>query len=372
MSEEKFLYHLRTGVNQLDRLSFKDQKGRIKKVLNECLMSKNLNILIGSGCSVPAVPLMGVTFKKIKEENPDLILGKFCGDSSDIEGYLNWLNTGMKFLQDSASEFEIASELEKYKKSFEVTKKTLLKSIPREYDELNQMQVDVKRNYIKFYNTIFSVRGTKNYSPPNIFTTNYDLFNEVAMEKLAIHYTNGFRGHVKKVFDPTVFQLRLVDDQHRYKEKWSVIRNYVKLYKIHGSIDWHFNDTRVIQKSSDDDIDNVVIYPTIDKHLETQQTPYSELFRALTISLQKPDSTLLVLGYGFPDQHINQLISQALSNEDFTLIIFGNREEENAGAFLKEFQDKKNLHFIGGTINNKNDGHHFLNVINYIVGDTDE
>lgn len=372
MSEEKNIYHLRSGINQLEGLSYKDQKRRIKKVLNECLMSKNLNILIGSGCSVPAVPLMGATFKKIKEENSDLILGKFGGDSPDIEGYLNWLNTGLKFLQDFSSGIEDAGELEKFKKSFEVTKETLLKSIPREYEEVNQTQADVKGNYIKFYNAIFSIRGTKNYSPPNIFTTNYDLFNEVAMETLAIHYTNGFRGQVKKVFDPTVFQLRLVDDQHRYKEKWSVIRNYVKLYKIHGSIDWYFNDTKVVQKSSNDAVDNVVIYPTINKHLETQQTPYSELFRALTISLQKPDSTLLVLGYGFPDQHINQLISQALSNEDFTLIILGNREEYNAALFLKDFQNQQNLHFIGGTINNKNDGHHFSNVIDYIVGDSNE
>ena len=369
MSEDKYIYHLRAGVNQLEGLSHKDQKGRVKKVLTDCLTSKNLNILIGSGCSVPAVPLMGATFKKIKEENSDLILGKFDGDSYDIEGYLNWLNTGMKFMQHG---FEEAGKLENYKKSFEVTKETLLKSIPREYEEVNQTQANVKGNYIKFYNAIFSIRGTKNYSPPNIFTTNYDLFNEVALETLAIHYTNGFRGHVKKVFDPTMFQLRLVDDEYRYKEKWSVIRNFVKLYKLHGSIDWYFNDAKVVQKNSNDEIDNVVIYPTINKHLETQQTPYSELFRALTISIQKPDSTLLVLGYGFPDQHINQLISQALSNPDFTLIIFGNREEDNAASFLRDFQDKQNLHFIGGTITYKNDGHHFSNVIDYILGDSNE
>ncbi|MGG3913340.1 SIR2 family protein [Rossellomorea vietnamensis] len=372
MSEDKFIYHLRAGDNQLEGLSYKDQKGRIKKVLNDCLMSKNLNILIGSGCSVPAVPLMGSTFKKIKEDYPDLVLGKYDGDSADIEGYLNWLNTGMKFLQDLSGGLGSSGELEGYKESFETTKRNLLASIPRDYEEVDHIQANVKENYIKFYNKILSIRGIKNYSPPNIFTTNYDLFNEVAMETLAIHYTNGFRGNVNKVFDPTVFQLRLVDDQHRYKEKWSVIRNYVKLYKVHGSIDWYFNDAKVVQKSSNGDIDNVVIYPTINKHTETQQTPYSELFRALTISLQKPDSTLLVLGYGFPDQHINQLISQALSNEDFTLIIFGNREEDNAAEFLRGYQHKKNLHFIGGTINSENDGHHFLNVIDYMIGDFNE
>ncbi|TFE01480.1 SIR2 family protein [Jeotgalibacillus salarius] len=372
MLEDKFIYHLRTGDNLLKGLSFKDQKGRIKKVLNDCLMSKNLNILIGSGCSVPAVPLMGSTFKKIKQDYPDLQFGNYDGDSADIEGYLNWLNTGMKFLEDLPGGLESSKELEAYEESFETTKRNLLASIPRDYEEINQKQANVKENYINFYNKILSTRGIKNYSPPNIFTTNYDLFNEVAFEALSIHYTNGFRGNVNKVFDPTVFQLRLVDDQHRYKEKWSVIRNYIKLYKVHGSIDWYFKGVDVVQKSSRGSIENVVIYPTINKHTETQQTPYSELFRALTISLQKPDSTLLVLGYGFPDHHINQLISQALSNQDFTLIIFGNKEEDNAEEFLCSHQHNKNLHFIGGTVDSEGDGHHFSNVIDYMIGEFNE
>lgn len=112
----------------------------------------------------------------------------------------------------------------------------------------------------------------------------------------------------------------------------------------------------------------MLIYPTINKHIETQQTPYSELFRALTVNLQKPDSTLIIIGYGFPDQHINHLISQSLNNEDFNLIVFGNQTEENAKEFIKQHQHKANFHFIGGSIRSADDGHFFLNVINYISG----
>lgn len=372
MLEDANLYHLRTGYNLLEGLSFVDQKGQVKKILSECLMSKNLNILIGSGCSVPAVPLMGSTFNEIKRENTELFLGNFGGDSSDIEGYLNWLNTGIKFIEEFSEYEGKSTALAKYKKSFLITKQGLLDTIPRKYDELNHIGDAVKRNYIALYNLLLSIRGIKNYSPANIFTTNYDLFNEIALESLAIHYTNGFRGNVQRIFDPTVYQLRLVDDQHRYKDRWSVIRNYLKLYKIHGSIDWYFDDDKVVQKSPNEDTENVVIYPTINKHFETQQTPYSEMFRALSISLQKPDSTLLILGYGFPDQHINQLISQALSNEDFSLIVFGNKEEPNAASFLEKHQHKSNLHFIGGKIDNDGDGHHFSNVLSYMTGDYDE
>ncbi|MCY8373218.1 SIR2 family protein [Bacillus haynesii] len=211
----------------------------------------------------------------------------------------------------------------------------------------------------------------KNYSPVNIFTTNYDLFNEVAMEDLGIHYTNGFTGTVKRIFSPSVFQLRLVDDENRYKDKWSVFRRYIKLYKIHGSIDWKYDSKSesVIQSNiKEADWKDTLIYPTINKHLETQQSPYSELFRSLTINLQKPNSTLIVMGYGFPDEHINNIFSQSLMNDDFTLIVFGNKDEEGASKFIRKHQNKQNFHFIGGNINIENDAHFFSNIIDYING----
>lgn len=372
MSQDKVLYHIRNGIDQLSDLEFSNQISSVNKFLNDAVTSRNFNVLIGSGCSFPAVPLMGQTFNEIKVNNPNLILGKFNGNNNDIEGYLNWLNTGIKFYEDNTGNFNETSNVGQYKDSFEFTKNELIKTIPTVYENEDGTFNDVKQNYINFYNAILSIRGSRNYSPPNIFTTNYDLFNEVAMESLNIHYINGFRGVIERLFDPSTFHLRLVDDQHRYKEKWSVVRNFIKLYKIHGSINWYFENDKVREKSDFTNADNAVIYPTINKHLETQQTPYSELFRELTINLQKPDSTLLILGYGFPDQHINQLISQALSNEDFSLVVFGDKNESNASLFLNKFKDHKNFHFIGGSISSENDGHHFSNVISYLEGDSFE
>ena len=312
---------------------------------------------------------MGNTFKSLKEHNKSLVLGSYGGDSADIEGYLNWLNTGIRFIDQPSKQSKQLKYKETLEKSFYSTKEFLIKSIVRDYEIVDDNISKTKRNYQSFYNSIFSIRDIKNYAPVNVYTTNYDLFNEVALESLNIQYTNGFRGSVNRVFDPAVFQLRLVDDENRYKEKWSVIRKYIKLYKIHGSIDWRYDDKigNVVQASIlDESLEDVLIYPTINKHLETQQTPYSELFRAFTINLQKPDSTLIIIGYGFPDQHINHLISQSLSNEDFNLIVFGNQTEKCAKEFIDKHQHKSNFHFIGGTLDASGDGHFFSNVINYI------
>ncbi|WP_208587264.1 SIR2 family protein [Gracilibacillus suaedae] len=363
------LYHFHGDQNVVEGIPLKEQRKEIGFFIRRQLLTNNLNFLMGSGCSFSAIPSMGDTFKEVKPKLNTTAMGRYIDeDNDDIEDYLNWLNTALKFLEEAS---ESKEKIEDFKMNFMMTKEALIDSIKVDY-EANMPVMDLYRD---FYNEVFSARGNKDYSPVNIFTTNYDLFNEMALEKSNIRYSNGFRGTINRVFDPSEFQFRLVDDLNRYKDKWSIVRKFVKLYKIHGSIDWYYDlkSQNVMQKSlTDNDTENVLIYPTINKHLETQQTPYSELFREFTTNLQKSNSTLIVLGYGFPDQHINQLMSQALSNEDFTLIIFGDLSEEKIKFFFDKHKNIKNIHLIGGCFSEDvpfNDGHHFDNIVRYMRGD---
>jgi hypothetical protein len=373
---EPSLYHLRNGIDINEGNDIQDQKKNISNILKQiCSKSENLNFLLGSGCSLPAISLMGNTFIALKREEPVLseILGKYNADNKDIEGFLNHLNHGLNFLEHGSLQYN------KIENAFNITKKFLLKSINVNYNvkqerPLMKGDMDTLKTlelYLKFYRSIFSYRDfNKQASPINIFTTNYDLFSEVALEKLGIHYTNGFKGFVTRTFEPSMFRLRLVDEENRYKEKWSAVRRFVKLYKIHGSIDWKFDveDQTIIQSKivNTDYSHEILIYPTVHKHLESQQSPYSELFREFTNNMQRKNSTLIVIGYGFPDEHINQLISQSLQNDDFNLIVFGNKFECNARLFIEKHKEKNNLHFIGGNIDSVNDGHYFNNIIRFL------
>ncbi|MUG67285.1 hypothetical protein GNP94_14950 [Paenibacillus campinasensis] len=368
------MYYIRGGHNLFENVAFEEQIQTISSLLKmRCSYSENLHFLIGSGCSRNAIPLMNDTFDIIKSNHADvrMVFEQYTGEK-DIESFLSWLATAMKFFTEGSNEYK------KYDSVYTIIKKEFLRSINlnlfrHETDlALDDQEMKTLQNYINFYNGVFSHRQHKKVlSPINVFTTNYDLFNEIAFEKLKIHYTNGFSGFVTRTFDPSVFHIRLVDEENRYKDKWNPIRKYVKLYKIHGSIDWQFDvETKTIkQRKLDlDNTSNVVIFPTMLKHFETQQTPYSELFREFTVNLQKKNSTLIVLGYGFPDEHINQLIAQSLYYEDFNLIIFGNQNEEKAKAFIDANGDHSNFHFIGGDFENKNDAHYFANVIR-LLGD---
>lgn len=147
----RHMYCYRKNVNVYDKMDFNDQKFKISKLLKDTIESKNLNILIGSGCSLPAVPLMGQTFMKIKEQFSYLQYGTFKDDSQDIEGYLNWLNMGISFNKNADYGHSIQDTLQD---AFNITKQQLISTIPKDYTSNSSSILIAKDNYIKFYNTI--------------------------------------------------------------------------------------------------------------------------------------------------------------------------------------------------------------------------
>lgn len=354
MSEEKNEIYFYQGKN--NKVNYDYQLSDILVEIETFLCkniekTENLCFLIGSGCSSTAIPLMRETFDNIKNYITLFYGEEILGDfkkSADLEKYLNWLNKAIDFLNNE--------ENNNYKKVKKYAQEQLIQSIDINYN--NKEALDILEIYKKFYNIIFKIRN-KSKNPINVFTTNYDLFNEKALENLKINYCNGFSGFIERVFEPSIFKQRIVDEENRYKEKWNPLKRYVRLYKIHGSIDWIEKDDKIQQVQEYSGKENILIYPTQAKHFETQYTPYSELFREMSIKLQSPNTTLIILGYGFSDDHINNLIAQSLTNEDFNLIILSSLKEERAKEFFNKYNDNTNIHFIGGKNEKGNSLHYF-------------
>ncbi|HHQ1009180.1 TPA: hypothetical protein ACSK87_000535, partial [Listeria innocua] len=73
----EILYHFQGDKNILaSEDNIEIQKQQISSFIKREILNKNrnLNIFIGSGCSTPAIPLMGATLKTIlnKSENEDI------------------------------------------------------------------------------------------------------------------------------------------------------------------------------------------------------------------------------------------------------------------------------------------------------------
>ena len=99
-------------------------------------------------------------------------------------------------------------------------------------------------HYKRFYSKV-ALRN-KELSRVNVFTTNNDMFNELALDSLSIHYFNGFSGGVKKTFNPASFNYTLSKRMDTSIDKYEPVENLVYLYKIHGSVNWIEDDNSAV------------------------------------------------------------------------------------------------------------------------------
>ena len=94
----------------------------------------------------------------------------------------------------------------------------------------------VQTLYESFYRKL--VYRDRSLPRPWIFTTNYDLFNETAMDRLGLPYSNGFSGAIERRFNPTVFRYALAEQMDVSSKKWTAVDGFAYLCKLHGSVNW--------------------------------------------------------------------------------------------------------------------------------------
>jgi len=192
---------------------------------------------------------------------------------------------------------------------------------------------------------------------PNIFTLNYDLMFEKAMDKMGIVYVDGFVGTSERIFKPESFNFDFYYPATTTEGKVNRLERVIHLFKLHGSIDWikvqrtPFNIMGIVKKSpellSEDEFLNLLVYPSPMKEGETIGFPYSEIFRRFADVIQQPQSVLVTLGYSFGDEHINRIIYEAFSIPSFNLIIVGHTKK-SIEEIRTKIGDDERVTYIGG------------------------
>lgn len=231
---------------------------------------------------------------------------------------------------------------------------------------------------IELYKQFYRKLLTRNPTLPrlNIFTTNYDLYSERAMDLLGIHYVNGFTGGISKFFNPAIFNYALAEKMDLSQSKWSVIDNLFYLYKIHGSVNWieaegenKLFKVKEIQEPTFEylkDKETIMIHPTPLKYNASLGSPYSDLFREFQKKLMQNNNILVTIGYSFSDEHINNLIFQAFTIPSFRLIVIGEPTEWNAIGKLQKLNDSR-IWIIGGSDDSDTPLHYFKRFVEEIM-----
>lgn len=171
---------------------------------------------------------------------------------------------------------------------------------------------------------------------PMLFTTNYDLSLEWAAEEIGIQLVNGFSGLHTRTFQPQNFDLSFRNVNAKGEARFG--HYHVYLHKLHGSLSWvqeHNSDIKEIPSALAKSryIDPLLngepvydkqflIYPGANKYHHTIGFVYGEMFRRFSEFLSKPQTAIIINGYGFGDYHINRIILGALLNPSLHIVIF--------------------------------------------------
>lgn len=173
------------------------------------------------------------------------------------------------------------------------------------------------------YNRFASwISGLPGLFPVEVFTPNYDLLFEQAFEEHPLPHFDGFVGSREPWFD-------LSSIEHD-----TIPSRWTRLWKLHGSINWEKIEetvgctslTRVVRVAREATAGRVMIYPSHLKYEQSRRMPYLAMldrlrafFRGATprkrgdVDKGEEDAPrLIVCGYSFLDDHLNEVILDGL------------------------------------------------------------
>jgi hypothetical protein len=301
----------------------------INEIKNQMSYSKNIGFFFGAGssCALGIPNIIDLTnfiqkslsadqLKQFEEIKKDLE-SNYPGKKINIEDILNQIrrirdityeNKGRSYLNINGEE---AKNLDN-----EICKQILIK-IKEEEGKIN---LDITKKFLAW----FSMQN-RDY-PKEIFTTNYDMIFEKALESSEIPYYDGFVGSYEPFF--------LQESIDTFVKSNDLTRNWIRLWKIHGSLNWFWKkniSTGVIKiirgnrfDLDPDKKDELVIYPSKEKYISSKKQPFVAYFDRLKNYLLSGELLFIFSGYSFSDQHINEIVFNCLrqNNRFFCLIFF--------------------------------------------------
>lgn len=172
-----------------------------------------------------------------------------------------------------------------------------------------------------------------------LYTTNYDTLFEQAAQRMNYTIIDGFSFSYPRLFNGSNFDHDVVyRERTRIKNEESFIPNVIQLFKLHGSIDWEKDGEKIYQKECVKK--PCIIYPASDKYESSYDQPYFEMMSHLQSTLRKEGTLLMVVGFGFQDKHIQNVIKEAvLQNPNFHLLIVCYGTNKPMGNESEEYDD---------------------------------
>jgi hypothetical protein len=156
-----------------------------------------------------------------------------------------------------------------------------------------------------------------------VFTTNYDLCFERAAATLGGVALDGFSFAAPRRYDPRFFAYDIVRRPQGMDDVGNYLEGVFLLYKLHGSVNWaRAEDGTILEKERPSPDEACLIYPARAKYQQSFTQPHIESMAQYLAALREPNTCLLVLGFGFNDEHLAEpLVTAARTNPHIRLIV---------------------------------------------------
>ncbi len=188
----------------------------------------------------------------------------------------------------------------------------------------------------KFLEGFAGERNSRGY----VFTLNQDLFAErwyarnkslVTPGMKSLHFSPTQRRPLNRDdFFPVPGPDQM--DKIRSEDKQTSAPPRLHYVKLHGSMNWHTQDGRDVMIIGRKKLDRIRSEPLLDWYFETFE-------RVLSL----PDRRLLVIGYGFGDPHVNEVIAKAALHCGLELYVVSPNAPEDFKNMLLQREHGKTL-----------------------------
>lgn len=295
---------------------------RQSTLLQQALAPDKMRIafLLGAGCPVsiriadgdaskPLIPdIRGLTemvgeklSKSEKKDSYKTLLGRFNGGTPanpTIEDILSHIRALHDVVRDG---------------SIDGLDKNALAALDAEICKITTevVGVELPESNTPYHQLATWIGGIHRTHPIEVFTPNYDLLVEQALESHKIPFFDGFVGSKQAFFDLTSM------------EGESLPSRWARVWKVHGSVNWWRTQTdEVVRRETHSEGDRQMIYPSHLKYDQSRRMPYLAMLDRLRDFLARGQGVLVTCGYSFADQHLNEVILHGLRSNP-TAICFG-------------------------------------------------
>ncbi len=310
-------------LSEAGKKILEQSKQYINDTLLKSLQLPNLVFFAGSGTSLAQVkgPSMWDLWRKSMLVNPDANEGD--SDFGLLDPTADKVMNKVKYIEKENPNIEhFLSQCDAYLVFDEdAVVQSFLNKVKKIILHECSSFIDLPSSDLSVYEHLLQKLARRRVRDPRlkVFTTNYDMCFETSASNLGMMVVDGFSYTRKRRFDGNYFNYDVVrreDDSHEFVE------GVIQLYKLHGSVSWERNEGDILESTSPKPEKAVLIYPAKGKYQQAFIQPHLELLSRFLESLRKPNTCLIMVGFGFNDDHLSEpVISAIKSNPSLKLII---------------------------------------------------